>query len=319
MDLVLKNISENTAVALLAKATQRFQEDVESLSKDLNKKNKENTDLQQEVERLTGANSTLRNENSDLEDHLQKEKTETDNLKQKIGDLQQEVEHLTGANSTLRNENSDLEDRLQKERTETDDLKQKIGDLQQKVERLTDANSTLQKEKEKCFITSTKSKLKKLEATLDKSLKTLGENNFADFIKQMKKGLHETIEESAIKDDIDYYLKLKNGWLTNLASLYWWGFEERLSSFLPESLRSSSNLIEAFKDFLNYLHDNGYKISLPSGSLSATIDNYDYDPDCRPDIFKRLFPEFKPDTAIFCQISKLSFNDEKGKCIKLNP
>ena len=239
-----------------------------------------------EIKSLKGNIESLKQQKADLDKSVREKDNE-------IKILRGNIESLEKENETLENQKADLD-------KDNNDKEQSLDILKSKL-----------KENRLC---SVKRELTRLEVALKESLESVTENDFADFIKEIKDGIHETVQRNSM-EDIGVDFKVSSGWLAKLASLYWWGTEEHVSHCLPEPLRKEANLIKTFEFFLNYLSETGININIPSCGFSYNIEKYGQELDGNSETFKRLFPMCKLDEDVLCQISKLSCNDENGRCI----
>ncbi len=160
-----------------------------------------------------------------------------------------------------------------------------------------------------------KDKLNTFVQLLNISIKELKDDIWEDYITNIVLGLSDTLKSTDKTADTLFKIQEKNGWLTKLASLYWWSNESHVKKFVPSCLGEESMFNYLFMDFISYLKSRGIQINLPSGDFSNKVPMYKPDYDEETSSVKNLFPQYKPDDFVLCEISFLSIKDNTGKCI----
>ena len=149
------------------------------------------------------------------------------------------------------------------------------------------------------------------------NLKTIREEKWIEFIDIINAGILETLSITDVNKAL-FKIQGKNGWLTKLASLYWWSNESHVAGSIPHCFDKDSFFCEYFKNFLEYLASQDILINLPVGDFSNEINSYNPDYDEKELWVKELFPHYKPNDFVLCEINFLSINTNQGKCTGFN-
>ena len=162
------------------------------------------------------------------------------------------------------------------------------------------------------------SKLYTLKTLLNDSLNSIKESSvekWKDFISEIVSGMEKTLKSTDPVGERLFQIQKKNGWLTKLVSLYWWSRESHIKDFVPACYSEDSIINIFFEDFIKYLETQELKINIPPNDFSGELSNYESDYDGESKWIKELFPQYNLTDFVLCEISFLSINTGKGKCL----
>ena len=285
MKIEITDIKDNKSVPLLAEIIKISQNEIDTLKDSLSTMRSKKENLERKVSSfLEETNVLFERKASTLEDA-------TDMLKKNVTSMRSEKETLEGKVSSFLEETNVLFER----KAST------LEDVNSQVELLT--HSILN------------DKLNTFVLLLNNSIKELKEDSWKDFITNIVSGLSDTLKSTDNTANTLFNIQEKNGWLTKIASLYWWSNESHVKNFVPSCYDQDSIFNYMFMNFISYLKSRDIQINLPAGDFSSKVAMYKPDYDEETSYVKKLFPQYKPDGFMLCEISFLSVNDNTGKCI----
>lgn len=311
MKIEISNISDNKSISLLTEIIKIGQKDCEDLSL-------ENSSLKETNEELKRKLSTLEKDNEELNGKLSALGVTNKELEGRLSTLGESNGELNGKLSALGETNKELEGRLSTLGESNKELKGKLSALEEsnaKLEiKVNESNLELANKTESLSGIILHDKLTVLRMLLKHSIHEDIEDNWIEFINKAISGIEETIQSISDVKGALFKIQAKNGWLTKLASLYWWSNESHVVQYIPHGLGNNSIFNEYFKIFLAYLDSQDIHINLPEGDFASDFSNYKADYDEKSLWVKKLFPNYHPDDYILCEINFLSINSNQGKC-----
>ena len=271
---------------------------------------------------------TLEAEKKDFESKLTEQKGIFQKLEAENKKLENELTEQQGKYQTLEAEKKDFESKLteqefifQKLEAENKKLGNKLTEQQDKYQSLeAEKNSVennyteLQKQQDEAKTRSLIKAIKHISLMLQYSLGTSLSPKWLEYLGEIKSDIDKFITEEQTVRDITLKIVSKNGWLAKLTSIRWWSEAISVKNELPISLQEGSGFYFSFCNLQHLLKENGIDILIPTCDFSSKIENYkiDYDEET---IVKDLFPAYKPQSHVICEINYVSFNGNIGKCI----
>ena len=280
--------------------------------------------LEDEKKELETKYSTLEGEKKELETKYSTLEGEKKELETKYSTLEGEKKELETKYSTLEGEKKELETKYSTLEGEKKELETKYSTLEGEKKELETKYSTLEGEKKVSdnqinefergntdrFVTS----IKQVSKALNSSLKSELNSEWSEYIDRIKTDIDVFLSEVKSINDITFKIVSKNGWFAKLASIYWWSVSSKVRAYLPISLQEESGFYYSFCNLLNELKLSGIDVTIPKGDFSNKIDSYKKDYSDETAV-QKLFPEYRPESFVLCEINYVSFNGNLGTCI----
>ena len=270
----------------------------------------EKNELEKKLAEQQGKYQTLEAKKKDIESKL----TEQEGLCQKVDAENKKLENVLteqkGKYQTLEAEKKNFESKL----TEQEEICQK---LEADIVSVENSYAELKKQQEEAKTRRLLEAIKSLSQMLQYSLGTSLSPKWLEYLGGIKSDIDKFITEELTIRDITQKIVSKNGWLAKLISIRWWSEAISVKNDLPTSLQKGSGFYFSFCNLQHLLKENGFDILIPTCDFSSKLENYkiDYDEET---IVKDLFPMYKPQSRVVCEINYVSFNGNIGKCIAIN-
>ena len=270
----------------------------------------ENKKLENVLTEQKGKYQTLEAEKKNFESKL----TEQEGIRQKLEtenkELEKKLAEQQGKYQTLEAEKKNFESKL----TEQEGICQK---LEADIVSVENSYAELKKQQEEAKTRRLLEAIKSLSQMLQYSLGTSLSPKWLEYLGGIKSDIDKFITEELTIRDITQKIVSKNGWLAKLISIRWWSEAISVKNDLPTSLQKGSGFYFSFCNLQHLLKENGFDILIPTCDFSSKLENYkiDYDEET---IVKDLFPMYKPQSRVVCEINYVSFNGNIGKCIAIN-
>ena len=262
--------------------------------------------LQSEIEKF----ATLEGEKNDLATKYATLEGEKNDLATKYATLEGEKNDLATKYATLEGEKNDLATKYATLEGEKNDLATKYATLVSEKEVSDNQIKEFTQEKTDRLVAS----IKQVSMMLHSSLKSELNDEWTEYIGHIKNDIDIFLSEVKSINDITLKIVSKNGWFAKLASIYWWSVASNVRAYLPLSLQEGSGFHYSFRNLLNEMKLSGVDVTIPNGDFSNKIDSYkkDYSDDTA---MQKLFPEYRPESFVLCEINYVSFNGNLGTCI----
>ena len=340
MKIEITNIGENKSISLLTEIIKISQEESKELSAAKSQLEVANRELKDKVTLLEATNRELEGKITKLETEKRELEDKVVNLKTSNGEFENKVTKLEDSNgeyeskvSKLEAANEELESKVTKLEASNGEYEGKVsklesikGELEGKVTKLETTNGELEDKANKLVEIRDmlekkilQDKLKLIRLSLNKGIVEVSTGKWMDYLRIIETDLSDTIDSESTVEEILFKIQAKNGWLTKLASIYWWSNESHIKDYIPYSFGSKSIFSDLFKELIDYLNSQNIQINLPYGDFSSDLLNYKADYDEKSTWVKDLFPEYKPNEFVLCEINYLSINSNQGKCTGINP
>ena len=327
MNINISGASDSQSIQLLTNVINCLQSQIEKFATLESEKNDLATKfatLESEKNDLATKFATLEGEKNDLATKFATLEGEKNDLATKFATLEGEKNDLATKFATLEGEKNDLATKFATLEGEKNDLATKYATLEGEKNDLTIKCNTLESEKQSSdnkilvfiqertdrFIAS----IKHISMMLHSSLKSELNSEWAEYIGRIKNDIDVFLSEVKSINDITLKIVSKNGWFAKLSSIYWWSVATNVRESLPISLQEGSGFHYSFCNLLNEMKISGLEVTIPNGNFSNKIDSYkkDYSEETA---VQKLFPEYRPESFVLCEINYVSFNGNLGTCI----
>ena len=291
MNITFNDLSESQSLSLLAEV-------IKCQQCDLDKSSSEKLRIEQELEKVK----------STLESFGGKERE----YKEQIAQLEKSCNDCRESNKKLTAENKELSTKVNK-------ISEEITEGTTIKEQLASEKRALEAEVEFAKLFCYENLLSVISSILSDVHEQVTDEAWRTFIHGIANEIDEAINQKSKLNDAIFNALRKNGWLTKLASLYWWCEEGHVSDKVPMQISKSIALHNSFDALVRFFNSCGKNITLPNKDFSDSIEKYQIDHQSQP-IFRTLFPGFEmpaDSEFILCEISFLAINGGDGKCAGL--